>query len=81
MEIQTHRSNPYGLIRTSYREDGVIKLETLSRITGVGLNTLKLIQAAFQGNVVLKSDFKILGSREYGAFFCIAPDCESNRSG
>lgn len=67
LEIQTHRSNPYGLIRSSYREDGVIKHETLSRITGVDLSTLKLIQAAFQGNVVLKSDFKILSSKEYGA--------------
>ena len=60
LEIQTHRANPYGLIRSSYRENGVIKHETLSRITGVPLATLKLIQAAFQGNVVLKSDFKKL---------------------
>lgn len=71
LEIQTHRSNPYGLIRSSYREDGVIKHETLSRITGVPLTTLKLIQAAFQGNVVLKSDFKILHSKEYGASFAL----------
>lgn len=71
LEIQTHRSNPYGLIRSSYREDGVIKHETLSRITGVPLATLKLIQAAFQGNVVLKSDFKILNSKEYGASFAL----------
>ncbi|WFF72431.1 IS1634 family transposase [Proteiniclasticum sp. QWL-01] len=71
LEIQTHRSNPYGLIRSSYRENGVIKHETLSRITGVPLATLKLIQAAFQGNVVLKSDFKILNSKEYGASFAL----------
>ena len=71
LEIQTHRSNPYGLIRTTYREDGVIKHETLSRITGVDLATLKLIQAAFQGNVVLKSDFKVLSSKEYGASFAL----------
>lgn len=71
LEIQTHRSNPYGLIRSSYRENGVIKHETLSRITGVSLATLKLIQAAFQGNVVLKSDFKILNSKEYGASFAL----------
>ena len=71
LEIQTHRSNPYGLIRTTYREDGVIKHETLSRITGVDLNTLKLIQAAFQGNVVLKNEFKVLSSREYGASFAL----------
>ena len=71
LEIQTHRANPYGLIRSSYRENGVIKHETLSRITGVPLATLKLIQAAFQGNVVLKSDFKILNSKEYGASFAL----------
>lgn len=71
LEIQTHRANPYGLIRSSYREDGVIKHKTLSRITGVPLATLKLIQAAFQGNVVLKSDFKILQSKEYGASFAL----------
>jgi len=71
LEIQTHRSNPYGLLRTTYREDGVIKHETLSRLTGLDLDTLKLIQAALQGNVVLKSDFKVLSSREYGASFAL----------
>lgn len=60
-------SNPYGFIRSTYREDGIIKHETLSCITGVPLTTLKLIQAAFQGNVVLKLYYKILQSKEYGA--------------
>ena len=36
-------------------------------ILGSGKYSLKLIQAALQGNVVLKSDFKVLSSREYGA--------------
>ena len=71
LEIQTHRSNPYGLLRTTYREDGLIKHETLSRLTGLDLDTLKLIQAALQGNVILKSDFKVLSSREYGASFAL----------
>ena len=35
------------------------------------MTTLKLIQAAFQGNVVLKSDFKVLNSKEYGASFAL----------
>lgn len=69
LEIQTHRSNPYGLIRSTYREDGKIKHKTLSRITGIDIDTLRLIQAAFQGNVVLRSDFKILSSKEYGASY------------
>ena len=71
LEIQTHRSNPYGLLRSSYRENGVIKHDTISRITGVPLNTLKLIQAALQGKVVMKSDFKTLQSKEYGASFAL----------
>lgn len=69
LEIQQHRKNPYGLIRSSYREDGKLKHKTMCRITGVSIDTLKLIQAAMQGNVVMKSDFKILQSKEYGASF------------
>lgn len=68
LEIQTHRKNPYGLIRTTYRdENNKIIHKTVSRITGLDFQTLKLIQAAMQGNVVLKEDFSITRSREYGA--------------
>ena len=69
LEIQTHRANPYGLIRSTYRENGKIKHQMHSRISGVDIDTLKLIQAALQGDVVLKSDFKILSSKEYGASY------------
>ena len=69
LEIQLHRKNPYGLIRSSYREDGKLKHKTMCRISGVDLSTLKLMQAAMQGNVILKDDFKIISSREYGASF------------
>ncbi len=69
LEIQNHRTNPYGLIRTTYRENGKIKHETVSRITGVDIDTLRLFQAALQGNVVLKSDFKVISSKEYGASY------------
>ena len=69
LEIQTHRKNPRGLIRTSFREDGKNKHETLSTLTGLSFEQLKLIQAALQGNVVLKKDFIIKNSREYGASY------------
>jgi len=36
LEIQTHRKNPIGLLRTSYRdENNKVKHQTLSRITGL----------------------------------------------
>lgn len=57
LEIQKHRTNPYGLIRSTYRENGKIKHQTHSRITGLDIDTLRLIQAALQGDVVLRSDF------------------------
>ena len=69
LEIQRHRTKPYGLIRSTYREDGKIKHQTLSRISGLDLDTLKLIQATLQGDVVLKSNFKITSSKEYGASY------------
>ena len=57
LEIQTHRSNPVGLIRSSYRDPDTqaVKHTQHGRITGVSLDQLKLIQAAFQGAVVPKS--------------------------
>ena len=69
LEIQKHRSNPYGLLRTTFREDGKVKHKTISRITGVSLDTLKLIQASLQGKAVFKTDFKIVNSKEYGASY------------
>ena len=69
LEIQTHRKNPRGLIRTSFREDGKNKHETLSTLTGLSFEQLKLIQATLQGNVVLKKDFIIKNSQEYGVSY------------
>lgn len=69
LEIQTHRKNPVGLIRSTYREDGKVKHQTISRLVGLDLQQLKLIQAALQNNVVKKSDFRILNSKEYGASY------------
>ena len=70
LEIQTHRGKPCGLLRSTYREDGKIKHTSHGRITGCSLQTLKLIQASFRGEVILKSDadaLRLLSSREYGA--------------
>ena len=74
LEIQCHRSNPVGLLRSSFREDGKIKHSNHGRITGLNLDQLKLIQAAFRGDVVPKDSplaFKIIGSKEYGASYAL----------
>ena len=69
LDIRTTRKNPYGLIRNSYREDGKVKKETICNITGLSLDQLRMIQAAIRGKTVMKEDFVITGSREYGASF------------
>ena len=74
LEIQTHRANPVGVLRSSFRQDGKIKHTNHGRITGLPLDQLKLIQAAFRGDVVPKDSpqaFQTLDSREYGpAMLC-----------
>jgi transposase len=73
LDIQTHRKNPYGLLRNSYREGGKVKKETICRFTGLSLEQLRAMQAAIQGKTILKDEFKIVQSREYGASFaCVA---------
>ena len=74
LEIQTHRRSPVGLIRSSYREGGKVKHTSHGRITGLPLAQLKLLQAAFRGDVVVKGDpdeLQILHSKEYGASYCL----------
>ena len=74
LEIQRHRGNPVGLIRSSYREQGKVKHSTHGRITGLTLEQLKLLQAAFRGDVVPKGsaeDFQIRASKEYGASYAL----------
>jgi transposase len=70
MEIQSHRSNHYGILRSSFRANGKVKHTNHGRISGLPLDKLKLIQAAFRGDVVAKNSaeaFQVLSSREYGA--------------
>src|SRR5208283_4983958 len=74
LEIQRHRGNPVGLIRSSFRENGKVRHSTYGRITGLSLEQLKLLQAAFRGDVVPKGsaeDFQILASKEYGASYAL----------
>lgn len=73
LEIQTHRKSPYGVLRSTYREDGKIKHKTIASMPGLSLEQLRAIQAALQNKSVPKEDFKILSSREYGASYaCLA---------
>jgi hypothetical protein len=70
LEIQRHRSHAYGIIRSSYRENGRVKHTTHGRITGMSVSQLKLLQAAFRGEVIPKDSpqaLQISGSKEYGA--------------
>ena len=70
LEIQTHRANPVGVLRSSFRDGDKIKHTNHGRITGLALDQLKLIQAAFRGEVVPRDSpqaFQTLNSREYGA--------------
>ena len=69
LEIQKHRSSVCGVLRSSYREDGRVKHSNHGRITGLALEQLQLIQAAFRGEVVPKDApeaFQVLSSKEYG---------------
>lgn len=73
LEIRTNCKNPYGLLRNSYREDGKVKKETICYINGLSVEQLRMMQAAIRGKTIMKQDFKIIQSREYGASFaCIA---------
>lgn len=70
LEIQGHRKSCYGLIRSSYRHDGKVKHSTHGRITGMSRSQLRLIQAAFRGEVVPKDSCEAMKSeesKEYGA--------------
>lgn len=74
LEIQTHRTNPVGVLRSSFREDDKIKHTNHGRITGLALDQLKLIQAAFRGDVIPKDSpqaFQTINSREYGASYAL----------
>ncbi len=61
-------------MRSSFRQGDKIKHTNHGRITGLPLEQLKLIQAAFRGEVVPKDSpqaFQTLNSREYGASYAL----------
>jgi hypothetical protein len=73
MEIQTHRRNPFGLLRSTFwdKTEKKYKHDTLCRISGMTLTQLKNIQSAIQGKNFPVEHFEILDSREYGASFAL----------
>jgi hypothetical protein len=74
LEIQTHRAKPVGVLRSSFRDRDKIKHTNHGRITGLALDQLKLIQAAFRGDVIPKNSpqaFQTISSREYGASYAL----------
>ena len=74
LEIQKNRQSYSGVIRSSYREEGKVKHRNHGRISGLPLEELKLLQAAFRGEVVLKSSpeaLRLEDSREYGASYAL----------
>lgn len=85
LEIQTHRANPIGLIRSSYRDNGKVKHSTHGRITGLSLDQLRLIRCAFNQEVIPRDSpqaFHITQSKEYGASAAVlgvAKDLELDR--
>ena len=74
LEIQKNRKSYSGVIRSSYREEGKIKHRNHGRISGLPLEELKLLQAAFRGEVVLKGSpeaLRLEDSKEYGASYAL----------
>jgi hypothetical protein len=74
LEIQHHRRSPVGIIRSSFRVQGKVKHSSHGRLSGLSLDQLKVLQAAFRGDVVLKGsaeDLELIASKEYGASYAL----------
>lgn len=72
LEIQTSGNKYYGVIRTTFREKGEIRHTTHGTIKDMSLEQLKLIQAAFRGDVLVKGSAdaqRVTESKEYGASY------------
>lgn len=71
LEIQTHRSKPIGVLRSSFRDrlTGKVMHTQHGRITGVPLHVLRNVQAALRDEVISWDDpraFRVVESRELG---------------
>ncbi len=74
LEIRKNRKSYTGIIRSTYRESDKVKHKTHGRLSGLNLEELKLLQAAFRGEVVRKDSPEALrttDSREYGASYAL----------
>lgn len=76
LEIQRHRQNHYGLLRTTYwdKKEKKIKHSSHGRITGLDYEKLKLIQAVLKGEAKLATpsdEPSVRRSKEYGAVYSI----------
>lgn len=72
LEIQQSGSQYLGIIRTTFRENGKIKHTSHGTIKNKSLQELKLIQASFRGDVVIKGSPEapnVSKSKEYGASY------------
>ncbi len=70
LEIQPSGDRFRGVLRSTSRKNGKVVHETCGHIPPGDFSTLKLVQAALQGKVVLKTSdhaLKIKKSKEYGA--------------
>ena len=72
LEIQKYGQGYYGIIRTTFRQNGKIKHTTHGTLKDKSYEELKLLQAAFRGDVTLKGTMGSLQtseSKEYGASY------------
>ena len=72
LEIQRYKQQYYGLLRTTYwdKQEKKTKHSTRGRLTGLDLDTLRLVQAAIKGKAraLEESDIpNVLRSKEFGA--------------
>ena len=66
-EIIKGNTKPSGYIRNSYREDGKVKHQTISKINGLSLEQLQDLKATFDGKTIRIDDITLTNGREYGA--------------
>jgi len=66
-EIMKGSTKPSAYIRNSFRENGKVKHQTISRINGLSLEQLLNMKAAFDGETIKLGDVIISNGREYGA--------------
>lgn len=72
LEIQKYGKKSYGIIRTTFRKDGKIRHTTHGTLKDKSYEDLKLLQAAFRGEVIVNGTAgapRTSESKEYGASY------------